>query len=274
MKWNGLNYRQTVEYMRDFITYYNKHLPAGAKASAGGGCFYLNGNTYNPTLPTLYKFGKDFGIELQKADISEILTSQLPRQFQGCFEINDNWFFVCLRDDTYSDPDLFIHAINMRKTNSSEWFDLSTEIGIGHAKIEDMIKWRRETDEEILDKMKDLDAFMVKQKMTPWRDRFDETRFRLLINALVYVTTGSPDLREYKPPERKSSEPRRVRDRIIAEYGNDECVLVSWGWKKPRQSHTSEWEVSGHFWWAPVGQGRSRRELRWREGHTRAHQSG
>lgn len=208
-----------------------------------------------PIYPKLYKFGKEFGRELAKADVSDLPLSQLPEKFGGCLEINGHWFFVLL--------DLIGFRLNITELGNLICLhfskdglfceDLTALLHHEFTKIDELIEFQLEKENN---------------------EAFKEEDFRLMINALIYVTTGSPDLREYKPPERKSSEPRRVRDRIIAEYGNDECVLVSWGWKKPRQTHTSEWEVQGHFWWAPVGQGRSRRELRWREGHTRAHQSG
>jgi len=85
---------------------------------------------------------------------------------------------------------------------------------------------------------------------------------------VAYLKSGNPDLREYKPPL-KGNLVRRERDRIVSKFGNEECILVSWGWKKPHLEHKQVWEVEGHFFWAATGERRKKRTLTWRVGHTR-----
>jgi hypothetical protein len=89
---------------------------------------------------------------------------------------------------------------------------------------------------------------------------------RKIVSILYYLTNGQPDLREYKPPVVGCGLNRSARDRVVTQFGGEECVHVAWGWQKPRIFVAGSWVSDGHFWWAPVGEGRKDRKLLWRNG--------
>lgn len=213
----------------------------------------------SPSPPTLYRFSREFAEELSKVDLPTIPLSQLPKLFEGCFEFLDNWIWLTLnrtqrvRTSKGEIGDGVLAAFILSKSGETAYF--GTPIGGEFSTVDSILTIMGEYPKTLLSREEDKD------------------KLQWAINALVYVATGSPDLREYQPPTKESHPSRKERDRIIQESGNDPCILVSWGWKKPRRLIASQWEVSGHFWWAPVGEGRLLRELRWREGHTKSHKA-
>jgi hypothetical protein len=101
-----------------------------------------------------------------------------------------------------------------------------------------------------------------------------QSAFKWVLNSLAYIHSGKPDLRNYTAPKKEDKQTsRKEKDRIVNEFGNEDAILVSWGWKKPIICHMNNWEVSGHFWWKPYGPERKLRMLDWREGHLRSRQN-
>jgi hypothetical protein len=208
------------------------------------------------SAPTLYKFGEEFAKELIKADVKDIPVSQLPEDWCGCCKVLGAYYFIFFnKTATHMTTDGRVGAAGLcmfTALPSEDRYDFFvTPLGCDFGT----------TVGEALDAMK-------KRLTNACHNRYDEL-FSVGVSALVYVSTGTPDLREYKPPTKETHALRRERDRVVQECGAEPCVLVSWGWKKPRTFAMGSWEVQGHFWWAPVGVGRQKRELRWREGHVR-----
>jgi len=85
---------------------------------------------------------------------------------------------------------------------------------------------------------------------------------RGMYNALLYLASGSPDLRHYTPPDRNTGT-RRERDRLTHEFGTEPAIFVSWGWKKPAIHHVDSCEVSGHWRMQPHGVERKLVKLIW-----------
>lgn len=201
--------------------------------------------------PHLYKFGEEFAKELVKADISEIPISQLPKKWHGCCKLINVYYFIFFDRGEHFTSDGrrgeagFAVFTALPDEERYDYFvtplggDFGTTVG---------------------------DALRVmKEKLVEVKHNEYDVLFKRAVASFVYVSTGSPDLREYKPPTRESHPLRKDRDRQIQQFGNESCTLVSWGWLKPRATHT----VQGHFWWAPVGEKKKERELRWRNGHVR-----
>jgi hypothetical protein len=86
---------------------------------------------------------------------------------------------------------------------------------------------------------------------------------RSLSLLIVYLFTGTPDLRSFEFPTNGT---RAEKTRASMEYHNEDCILVGYNWQKQRQSNVDSWYSRGHFWLAPVGPKRERREIRWRSG--------
>jgi len=94
---------------------------------------------------------------------------------------------------------------------------------------------------------------------------------RRVINALLYIYSGDPDLREYRPPGKEL--PRRERDNLVRQFGNEAAFLVSWDWKKPKVYNVDSTVVSGHYRWQPCGPGLSRVKRIWIDSHVRSYGS-
>lgn len=207
-------------------------------------------------VPTLYKFGEEFSRELVKADISSIPVSQLPDEWYGCCKVLGSYYFIFFNKT----------AIHMSSDGRRAEAGLAMFVAVPEEDRHDFFitplggEFGTTVGEALCE---------MKKKFVDVRHNKYDDMFKVGVSSLVYVTTGTPDLREYRPPTKETHPFRRDRDRVIQGFGNEPCVLVSWGWKKPRTFAMGEWEVQGHFWWAPVGEGRKERELRWRKGHTR-----
>lgn len=105
----------------------------------------------------------------------------------------------------------------------------------------------------------ELDSIYAQDEKIQW---FKDNYYRVLVNLLLYIQTGSPDLREFRPDvDRKSEKSLRklgIESRIPV-------TLVSWGWKKPKEEHN----VRGHFRWQACGKNWSETKLIWVTPHTR-----
>jgi hypothetical protein len=94
-----------------------------------------------------------------------------------------------------------------------------------------------------------------------------------ILNALVYLNSGNPDLREYRPVKLEGLS-RRERDRIRQSADNPPQVpvtLVGFDWLKPPLYSVDNTQVRGHFRWQPVGVGRAQVRLTWVTPHTRTY---
>lgn len=98
--------------------------------------------------------------------------------------------------------------------------------------------------------------------------------YRFLINALVYIKSGDPDLRDYTPPKKPANFSGRERAWVRANRENSlyPMTLVGFGYKKPNLRHVDESAVTGHFRWQPYGTGRTQVKLIWISAHVRKYE--
>jgi hypothetical protein len=250
-------YLDAIRFLRDY--YLTGDAKAHAVANILLGAFGLHDRK---GYPKLFKFGEEFSKELEKVEVDKEIVEHIDpnTDFNACFRWQDTYVFV--RMVRFSTEELtpsgnkctgMLYAFALEKTGNTWWCcsPLGGEFaGLGISGLHETMQKR--SNEYTNEK------------------RSQGSRLTLIraVNGIAYIRSGNPDLREYKPPE-KDWGTRKERDRVVQRDGNEECTLVSWGWKKPRAQHADEWESQGHMWWAPVGPGRAKRELRWRNGSTK-----
>jgi len=92
--------------------------------------------------------------------------------------------------------------------------------------------------------------------------------------ALLYLDTGTPDLRELRPVDYGCLPTRRERDRLRQKHEDEPQVpvtLVGFDWRKPRVFGVDSTHVSGHFRWQPHGTKRGQVKLIWINEHLRTY---
>jgi hypothetical protein len=201
-----------------------------------------------------YKFANDFSRELIKVDIDFDLEQLGDYDFRAAIEINGRIILVCYnlyggrKSSDGRKLDAVLTAIGFHKKTHEDFhfiIPIGGDFGSLKSQIPDGLP------EEIEGALNKIN--MVEE-------------YRNVANAVAYLRSGNPDLREYKAPV-NGQHSKRDRDRLIQEFGSEDCMLVSWDWKKPKIYHTDGWEVEGHFFWAACGKGREKRVLTWRTGH-------
>lgn len=101
--------------------------------------------------------------------------------------------------------------------------------------------------------------------------------FAWLFNALVYLQSGDPDLRELTPHVDDKTKGRRERDRARQLNENKATlpvILVGYDWKKPKRFLVDQTSVAGHFRWQPCGEKFSQVKLIWIDEHLRTYKEG
>lgn len=203
----------------------------------------VGGDLPIPVLPTAelpYKFGKDFGSELVKTNINMNIFNLLPEGFESKhIQINEFWI-----------------ACNTYKGNTPQPTP-SGKNALGY----------------IYGVLFNTRTMLYHYHYSPLGLDFPETinfdvltddikpAAQVVLNALLYLHSGNPDLREYQVPKAA----RRIRDDYIRRYGKEVCILVGYDWKKPRLEHS----VRGHWRWQPYGEKLSKVKLIWIDAHNR-----
>ena len=196
-----------------------------------------------PVLPTSelpYKFGKDFGSELVKTHVNLNLFNLLPEGSESKhIQINEFWI-AC---NTYRG--------NIPRETPSGKFALGYVYGALFNMKTQLYHYHYSP--LGLDFSEDINFDNFTDDVKP--------AARVVMNALLYLHSGTPDLREYKVPQAS----RRIRDDHIRRYGKEPCILVGYDWKKPRLEHS----VRGHWRWQPYGEKLSKVKLIWIDAHNR-----
>jgi hypothetical protein len=204
---------------------------------------------------TLYKFGHDFASELQKTSITGDLSLVIKQEMLGAFRFLDSYIFTAVI--------IFDRDSDIRRFTSdgkrAEGTILAVIVFDDGRDIYFRIPFGKELPLEEFD-YSNLESFSDKER------RIAMSR---LINGIVYINSGNPDLREYKRPTKEDKLSRKEKDRLVSLYGTEDAILVSWDWKKPRIYREGAWVVDGHGWWKPHGPNRSLRTWDWRTGHIR-----
>jgi len=89
------------------------------------------------------------------------------------------------------------------------------------------------------------------------------------LSCLIYLMSGSPDLRVCLPVERKYKGSNVKKLRRQDQYTDCNVIQVGYGWLKERQRLVGECSVSGHFRWQPYGEGRTKVKLIWINQYTK-----
>lgn len=92
-----------------------------------------------------------------------------------------------------------------------------------------------------------------------------------LLKCLIYIQSGDPDLRKYRPPKIESKNPKKIRSFYRKHHDNSliPMILVGYDFKKPVVYQVGETSVTGHFRWQPYGEGRTKVKLIWIDEHLR-----
>lgn len=116
------------------------------------------------------------------------------------------------------------------------------------------------------------------------RAKQDEVAFqamthRILVYALkclLYINSGQPDLRAYRPPPPPLTQnPKKLRrwEKENADTAMIPMTFVGYDWKKPRVFGVESTVVTGHFRWQPYGPGRAQVKLIWIDQHERHYET-
>jgi hypothetical protein len=98
-----------------------------------------------------------------------------------------------------------------------------------------------------------------------------KSAYKFVLNILVYLKSGDPDLRELK--ERFYSSGFKKGGKRIAPTAKDfSSTIIGFGFKKPNLRHAEESQVIGHFRWQPYGESRSKIKLIWIDPHVRTYE--
>lgn len=207
-------------------------------------------------MSKLYKFNGDFAKELVTKTTFNPRIYEILQTNRYVFDIFGRWVFISVRTgsgnitETNKSAQVYIEAyVHYKNSKKGAWYaiplgqDFPLEPNIAMEKVE---------------------PYAECGALPPETREID---IACAFNGLSYVLSGQPDLREYKPPTKEERLTRKERDRIIQQKGNEECIWVSWGWKKPKQFSDKEFYTKGHYWWCPIGKGKLVRDWRWRNGH-------
>lgn len=93
-----------------------------------------------------------------------------------------------------------------------------------------------------------------------------------VLKCLLYVNSGDPDLREFRPTPKPRGSPRQLRKwrkAARAEICEIPVTLVGFDYKKPREFTAGDVHVDTHLRWQPYGPGREKVRLIWVRAHVR-----
>jgi hypothetical protein len=112
----------------------------------------------------------------------------------------------------------------------------------------------------------------IKEEISKYLDQFDgknQELFSYIVNAMIYINSGNPDLREYKAP--KKPENFKQRERQWVKQNKDKVMvdmtLLGFSYKKATIFGMEKTTVSGHFRWQPYDVGLSKVKLIWIESY-------
>ena len=91
---------------------------------------------------------------------------------------------------------------------------------------------------------------------------------QFICNVLMYLKSGNPDLREYRPKHKKSFK-IKGKSYGAADKNDIFSILVGFDYKKPKLYSVDNTQVSGHFRWQPYGEAYSKIKLIWIDSHIR-----
>jgi len=97
---------------------------------------------------------------------------------------------------------------------------------------------------------------------------FSRDLVEFLLKCILYIHSGDPDLREYKPMRRPHS-PKKQRQWLRENLSPIPITLVGFEYKKPRVMNAEEAFVETHLRWQPFGPNRSKVKLIWVKEHIR-----
>jgi hypothetical protein len=247
--------------------------------------------------PLIYKIGKELSSDLKKVNlsISTGYLAKLPEFF--CVELPDMLVLTVPGNPNISQKPLVIGFpcayIHKAADGLFIQFPELSEIGYGHDLATAYVRLdSTKALSDVIDETLSLLAFTIsgvawkeqqfRKDLTPeeytkitnttlgWFSAVVRELLPELVNYLVYIISGQPDLRSWRPPPR----PKSKKPKVVRNYENLSSVpitLVGYNWKKATIYSVDSTTVSGHFRWQPYGKELSMVKLIWIDAHTRTY---
>lgn len=92
---------------------------------------------------------------------------------------------------------------------------------------------------------------------------------KYIMNAYLYIHSGQPDLREWKPTIIKTKKQKKIRRLEKENLASIPVTLVGFDYKKQKIYSVESSETQGHFRWQPYGEKRDKIKLIWIDNYTR-----
>lgn len=230
--------------------------------------------------PNIYRFSDDFAFELAEVRIDiELSRLKLPKM-PILIELPDTLFRTTLPeegDSPYPVNAILIGSIGqsyqavLLSSHSGGCLQVSIRFSTTDFKDAGSVNayWARE--------LKKVEAWAEQEKITA-AELIDvrensEKIWYFIFNALLYIQSGDPDLREYSPPQKPPGFKGRERSwrKLHKDQSMYPMTLIGYGYKKPPMRYVDSTMVAGHFRWQPYGEGFSKIKLIWIETHERVY---
>lgn len=205
-----------------------------------------------------YQIGKDFYKAMRhsasRLDLSKIPTKLLASE-SVCYQV------------TLPEAEAPIHIIEILVSENGD-FNLFINQFFFYENIDDnkfsyyvLRGNKQQTCEELLEGFRDSQNLQSQGLTLSFKEIF-----KLLINLILYINSGQPDLRHLKGASKKGIEFKgKKRAQKIRKYHDvsfHDSILVGFNFKK-------ETLVNGHFRWQPHGKGRQQVKLIWIDAFTK-----
>lgn len=218
----------------------------------------------------IFKMANDFSKELQKVQLN-VKPAAIPTTDDRiiCIEFPDTMHFhmgdgdyvktvyvMVTREEMTTQscvkPVLFIHCMfPLHKVR------LDGTIDYGDFEIQEFglpFKDKDHTFEEALQLAKDNSEYTTV---------FNFELYRYLLNCLIYIHSGDPDLREYQKPTPDPGQRARQFRRRTVDKSTVDMTLVGFNYMKNPTYSAEMWGRKGHFRWQPYGPNREKVKLIW-----------
>lgn len=234
----------------------------------------------------VYKIARAFGEELSKVELDFPLSKIPQDEHILCVEFPDSIrfpvvidnekvthkfyvqnIFIALTKNIFDDnwSPLVPHAQgNNPKTTMSFWVPLTDEKGVTYDTLTSFNLPFYSDDELLSDVMK-------KHIPDKLGEEFKQA-IQYAFKCWVYIHSGDPDLREFKPVLPTYTTNRKKLERFHAANPQEALIpmtLVGFNFQKPIEYSKDMTTVSGHFRWQPWGARRERVKLIWIDAHER-----
>lgn len=231
----------------------------------------------------MYVVAKDFFDDFKNVGLKNLTFDHLPKDFCGSIrfpyfltdpEKNHNFkeVVVTVKNELVLPGDLIDEVLGGDKSLLNvdpipqrslmfAWYDLKPSVpGVSYFRLCE--EFKGQTLEEAW-----IASSENERQRHPYEKPLDEdfSYKKLLINMLVYIHTGKPDIRSFKNHIRYDSVTKKPKSTFTYLTEKD-VTLVGYNWKKPPNYSSNMWYSKPHLGWRWCGVGRTEMRLVWVRG--------